>query len=164
MLKKKLEVIFISIILMAVVILIYNYYKSYTFKNNDISDSYKKRIYNKEQEILYNMQKNFGFTFKVPLIVTDKFKGKLYGLTSYKDKEIKIYLNKKVMQESMDYMVDSVIAHEYAHALMFKLKYFRTNHNGHSRKWKQICVKLGGDDCTQYVNKQEIIMSKIPFK
>jgi len=54
------------------------------------------------------MQKNFGFVFKVPLIITDKFKGRLYGLTSYEKGEIKIYLNKKVMQESMDYMVPPI--------------------------------------------------------
>jgi len=109
------------------------------------------------------MQKNFGFTFKVPLIVTDKFQGKLYGLTSYKNGEIKIYLNKKVMQESMDYMVDSVIAHEYAHALMFKLGHLHVE-DAHSIKWQEPCVKLGGKDCQQYVDSEEIIMSKMPFQ
>ncbi|MCD4668128.1 MAG: SprT-like domain-containing protein [Sulfurimonas sp.] len=164
MFKKRLELIFISIMLIAISILGYNYYKSYSFKNNDIPDNYKKRIADKEQEVLQNMQQNFGFIFKVPLIVTDKFKGKLYGLTSYKNGEIKIYLNKKVMQESMDYLVDSVIAHEYAHALMFKLGHLHTKDNGHSKKWQQTCVKLGGKDCQQYVDREEIIMSKMPFK
>ncbi len=164
MFKKRLELIFISIILISITVLAYNYYKSYSFKNNDISDNYKKRILNKEQEVLQHMQREFGFTFKVPLIVTDKFKGKLYGLTSYKDGIIKIYLNKKVMQESMDYMIDSVIAHEYAHALMFKLGYLHTKDKGHSKRWQQVCIKLGGKDCQQYVDIKEIIMSKMPFQ
>jgi len=164
MIKKKLEISFISIILIALAVLVNNFYNSYSFKNNDIPQSYKKRISDKEQEVLQLMQKNYGFVFKVPLIVTDKFKGKLYGLTSYRDGEIKIYLNKKVMQESMDYMVESVIAHEYAHALMFKLGHLHTKDDGHSNKWQQICVKLGGVDCQQYVDREEIIMSKLPFK
>ncbi|MEA3522114.1 MAG: SprT-like domain-containing protein [Campylobacterota bacterium] len=164
MFKKRLEIIFISIILIAVAVLASNYYKSYSFKNNDIPDSYKQRIFNKEQEVLQHMKNNFGFTFKVPLIVTDKFKGKLYGLTSYENGEIKIYLNKKVMQESMDYMVDSVIAHEYAHALMFKEGYIHTKDDGHSKLWQQTCTKLGGVDCQQYVDQKEIIMSKMPFQ
>ena len=164
MFKKKLEIIFISVILLALSILGYNYYKSYSFKNNDISKIYKQRIQSEEQRVLQNMQKNFGFTFKVPLIVTDKFKGKLYGLTSYKNGEIKIYLNKKVMQESMDYMVESVIAHEYAHALMFKLGHLHEKNAGHSKKWQETCVKLGAKDCQQYVDREEIIMSKMPFQ
>ena len=68
------------------------------------------------------------------------------------------------MQESMDYIIDSVIAHEYAHALMFKLGYLHTKDNGHSKKWQKICMKLGGDDCQQYVDNEEIIMSKMPFQ
>lgn len=163
MFKKKLEVIFILVILISVAILVSNYYKNYTFKTNDISDSYKERIKVKEQEVLWYMQRNYNVRYKFPLIVTDDFKGKLYGLTAYKNGEIKIYLNKKVMQESMDYMVESVIAHEYAHALMFKLGYYKTNNDGHSQKWKELCINLGGVDCRQYVNHREIILSKMPF-
>ena len=164
MFKKKLELIFITIMLISISVLAINYYNDYSFKNNDIPQSYKQRILDKENEVLEFMQKNYGFRFKVPVIVTDKFKGKLYGLTSYRNGKIKIYLNKKVMQESMDYMVDSVIAHEYAHALMFKLGYLHTKDEGHSQKWKETCINLGGIDCQQYVDRDEIIMSKMPFQ
>ena len=163
MFTKKLEFMFISIILVAVAVLGLNSYKSYMFKNNDIPDSYKQLIKDKEKEVLGNMQRNYGFTMKFPLIVTDKFKGRLYGLTSYENGEIKIYLNKKVMEESMDYMVESVIAHEYAHALMFAKGHLHTKEKGHSALWQQTCIKLGGEDCQQYVDQQEIIMSKMPF-
>ena len=99
MFKKKLETIFLTVILISISILSYNYYKSYSFKNNDIPDSYKQRIINKEQEVLKNMEKNFGQVYKFPLIVTDRFQGNLYGLTSYKHGEITIFLNKKVMKK-----------------------------------------------------------------
>ena len=163
MFKKKLEFIFIGVILLSLSVVFYNVYNTYTFKYNNISDSFTQRIINKEEEVLNNMQKNFGFIMKVPIIVTDEFKGKLYGLTSYRNGEINIYLNKKVMQESMDYIVDSVIAHEYAHALMFKLGHFNEKDKGHSKQWQRACIKLGGKDCQQYVNQKEIIMSKMPF-
>lgn len=159
-----MELGFIVMTILALAYLAYGFYQDYSFKNNDISESYKKLIKEKEQEVLANMQKNFGFRFQVPLIVTDKFKGRLYGLTAYRDGQIEIYLNKKVMQESMEYMIDSVIAHEYAHALMFKLGYLHTGDDGHSDKWQQTCVLLGGVDCRQYVNTHEIIMSKMPFQ
>ena len=163
MFTKKLELIFITIIVLSLLVLSINMYKSYSFKHNEISDDYKELISNKEQEILELMQNNYNFKFKVPLIVTDKFKGRLYGLTSYEDGEIKIYLNKKVMKESMDYMVESVIAHEYAHALMFKLGHLHEKNDGHSKEWQRVCRKLGGVDCRKYVDRDEIIMSKMPF-
>ena len=81
----------------------------------------------------------------------------------YKDGEVSIYLNKKVMQESIDYMVDSVIAHEYAHALMFKLGHISKNTDGHSAQWREACVKLGGVNCGKYVSKEDVIMGKLPF-
>lgn len=109
------------------------------------------------------MQKNFGFVYKVPLIVTDKFKGRLYGLTVYKDGDVSIYLNKKVMQESIDYIIDSVIAHEYAHALMFRLGRFSRSSDGHSKEWQNACINLGGVGCAQYVNRKDVIMGKLPF-
>ncbi|MEA1955357.1 MAG: SprT-like domain-containing protein [Campylobacterota bacterium] len=161
MFKKKLEIIFLSIIAIAIAVLAKNYYDSYSFKHHDIPKSYKEQIIEKEKEILSLMQKHYGFVFKVPVIVTDKFEGRLYGLTSYRNGEIKIYLNKKVMQESMDYIVDSVIAHEYAHALMFKQGYIKNG--GHSPRWLQTCKNLGGINCGQYVNQNDVVMGKMPF-
>ena len=163
MFKKKLELTFISIILLAISFLGFNYYDAYTFKNNELSEEYQNRISLKVKEVLQNMQDNYGYVIDVQLIITDKFQGRLYGLTSYENGEIKIYLNKKVMQESMDYMVESVIAHEYAHALMFAQGNIHTKSDGHSQQWQRTCVKLGGKDCQQYVDQQEIIMYKMPF-
>lgn len=159
---KNFELLFLGIIVLASLLLAKNFYDDYSFKNNDIPQSYKDRITQKEQEVLSLMQKNYGFSFKVPLIVTDEFKGRLYGLTAYRDGEIKIYLNKKVMQESIDYMIDNVIAHEYAHALMFKLQNF-TRGDGHSKEWQEACIRLGGLKCEQYVNSHDVVMGKLPF-
>lgn len=164
MLKKKLEFIFASVVVVALLILAVNYYKEYSFTHNDIPQNYKKRISDKVEDVLAHMQRNFGFTFKVPIIVTDKFKGHLYGLTSFENGQIRIYLNKNVMRESMDYIINSVIAHEYAHVLIFKFNPYYISQDGHSKEWQQVCQKLGGADCQQYVNQHEIIMSKLPFK
>jgi len=164
MLQKKLELFFLFIIVTAGAVLGINYYNSYSFKHNPLPKSYMKKISAKEQSILNNMQNNFGIKVKFPIIITDKIPGKLYGLTSYKNGKITIFLNKKVMQESMDYMVESVIPHEYAHALLFYLHKNSNEKSGHSKLWKNTCIKLGGKDCRQYVNQQEIIMSKMPFK
>jgi len=164
MIIKKLELIFITVIVFALSLLAYNYYKSYTFKNNPLPAEYIKQIESKEQNVLQNMYKNFGFSCKFPLVVTDEIPGKLYGLTAYQNGKITIYLNKKVMQESFPYMLESVIAHEYAHALLFKLGQNTNEKAGHSKGWQRTCQLLGGKDCQQYVNQHEIIISKMPFK
>ncbi len=163
MFRKKLEIIFIAIILLATAVLAYNWYSSYLYKTTPLSDKLKQQITDKEQEILHLMQKNYGFTFKVPIIITDKIDGKKYGLTSYRNGDIKIYLNKKVMKESMEYILEDVIAHEYAHALMFKKGFFNQKSGGHSAKWQEVCQKLGGSRCDRYVNHNDVIMGKMPF-
>jgi predicted SprT family Zn-dependent metalloprotease len=84
-------------------------------------------------------------------------------MTLYKDGDVKIYLNKNVMRESINYMLDTVIAHEYAHALMFRLGDFSREKKGHSDEWKRACINLGGKGCAQYVNKEDIIMDKLAF-
>ncbi|MDF1876209.1 SprT-like domain-containing protein [Sulfurimonas sp. SAG-AH-194-L11] len=164
MFQKKLEFAFVSLILIATTVLIYNYYNSYTFKHSPLPKSYLQEIALKEKEVLKNMQRNFGFSQKFELIITDDIPGRLYGLTSYDKGLIKIYLNKKVMQESFKYIIESVIAHEYAHALMFKLSRDTKEKAGHSDEWKRTCQLLGGKDCRQYVNQREIIISKMPFQ
>ena len=81
------------------------------------------------------------------------------------------------MQKSMDYMLDNIIAHEYAHAILFKrenkenrgaARHYRekSSHSkecGHSQDWKDTCIKLGGDSCQQYVHQEEVSMFKMSF-
>ena len=109
------------------------------------------------------MARSFGYRHPYDLIITDKFSNRLYGLTSFNNNKITIYLNKNIMLESMDYMLESVIAHEYAHAMMFSLGHFEKAHGGHTKAWQEICQRLGGKECHPYVNQHEIIMAKMPF-
>lgn len=162
MFKKRLEALFLAVIFIASLLLGMNYYESYRFENSEIPEDYKRRIATKEQEVLRRMQEHYGYTVKFPLIVTDEFKGRLYGLTAYNDGRITIYLNKKVMRESIDYMVTSVIAHEYAHALLFYQGH-DGGADGHSRLWQATCRNLGGQNCRQYVDVDEVVMQKLPF-
>ncbi len=162
MFKKRLEALFIAVIVVALVLLARNYYDNYTFSHNTIPQEYQQRIDAKEQEVLRRMQQQYGYAVKFPLIVTDRFQGRLYGLTTYTDGQIKIYLNKKVMRESIDYMVESVIAHEYAHALLFYQGHVDGG-DGHTELWQKICTNLGGKNCQRYVDAQEVVMQKLPF-
>lgn len=162
MFKRRLEILFLVVIVVALSVLAKNYYDSYAFNHNAIPQEYQQRIDAKEQEVLRRMKQQYGYAVRFPLIVTDRFQGRLYGLTTYTDGQIKIYLNKKVMRESIDYMVESVIAHEYAHALLFYQGHVDAG-DGHSSLWQETCTRLGGQNCRQYVDAQEVVMGKLPF-
>jgi hypothetical protein len=62
MLRKKLEFYFLGLIVIASGVLCLNFYQSYSFKHNEIPDSYKQRLYDKENQILRLMEKNYGFS------------------------------------------------------------------------------------------------------
>ncbi len=164
MLQKKLEKTFLAMIVIFSLYLGKNLYEMYDFKTNPLPQKMQHAIDAKEAEILAMMQKNYGFVIKFPLIVTDKIPGKLYGITSLeKNGAIKIFLNKNVMQESFSYMLENVLAHEYAHALMFQLGKYDPNGDGHSPLWQETCQQLGGKKCERYVDTKEIINGKLPF-
>lgn len=130
---------------------------------NPLPVEYQNAIAQEEKRVLAHMQKNYGFSKKFPLIVTDKIPGKLYGITALEKRgDIKIYLNKKVMKESFDYIIENVIAHEYAHAFLFFVDKDQ-GPDGHGKIWQETCLNLGGRKCEKYVNAQDIVKGKLPF-
>lgn len=162
--QKKIQRIFIVISTIALIILLRNLYVSYRFDTQPIPESFVAEIEAVEQDVLNNMQRSFGFRYQVPIIITDKIPGKVYGVTSKnKQGQVNIYLNKKVMKESFDYILSDVIAHEYAHALLFKSGYYASGGEGHSDTWLKTCEKLGGSKCQRYVDSHDVIMKKLPF-
>ena len=156
-----MQSIFIAIVFIASLYLVWNLYEGYKFKSNPISQEIQAKIDAKEQEVLKNIKLFYGIDFRVPLIVSDELPSKLYGVAVLdKSGSIKIYINKKRIRESLDYILDDVIAHEYAHALVFASGNF--NHDdGHSEQWQKICINLGGSRCDRFVNHNDIIYGKI---
>ena len=71
--------------------------------------------------------------------------------------------NKNHFKESLNYMIQSVIPHEYAHAVMFYLKDFSTQNSGHSKKWQTICETLSQKQCDRYANQHDILIEKTSF-
>lgn len=136
-------------------------YQDYIFDNNPLSEEIKNEIRNKELKIIQKVKIYYGINFNPPLIISSKMPHQIYGLSSYTTQNnIEIFLNKKRFKESKDYMINDVLAHEYAHALMFKLRNFSNKNAGHSIKWQKACIILGGRKCNRFVNYHDIAMSK----
>ena len=164
MFLQKLKFMFLFLTILALIFLIYNWYKSYEFKNNPLDKKILKEIKIKHIELQKLTYQKFGINRKIPVIISDKMPSSLYGAATFSEtNEIKVYLNKKRFEESTDYMLDNVLPHEYAHALMIETNNFTNENGGHSLKWQKICKSLNGLKCDRFVNHNDIIIGKTNF-
>ena len=63
----------------------------------------------------------------------------------------------------IDYMIDDVLPHEYAHALMFVTGNFSNENGGHTLKWQNMCIALEGLKCDRFVDHNDIVIGKTDF-
>jgi len=161
-LTKKLEKFFLLLMLVPLVYMANSWFQAKKFKDSPLSTTTQKRIQARENEVLDLIAKKFNIEVNIPLIVSDEFSSSLYGLTAYKEGELTVYLNKKRFKESENYMIEEVIPHEYAHAMVFILGE-KTNEDGHTLLWQKICKQLDGKLCERYVDGEEIIRQKMHF-
>jgi len=162
-LTKKLEKFFLLLMLVPLVYMANSWFQSKKFKDSPLPSAVQTRIQERETQVVNLIRQKFNVRVdNIPLIVSDEFSSRLYGLTAYKEGEIAIYLNKKRFKESENYMIEEVIPHEYAHAMVFILGE-KTSEDGHTALWQKICKELDGKLCERYVDGEEIIRQKMNF-
>ncbi len=137
------------------------FYRDKQFKNNPLPKSIIYQLEIKNNSIKKKIQEKYNITFNIPIIIEPHLPNNLFGLASYKKGTIKIFLNKKRFQENATYMIDNVLPHEYAHALMFYFGDFSKKNGGHTLKWEQICKNIGGLKCNRFVNHNDILIEKL---
>lgn len=158
-----MEALFALITLAALAGLAINWYGGYRFDNNPLPEAITLQIAEKERQIIALVRQRYAMEFDVPVVVSDKIDTRLYGLAAYApDGRITVVLNKKRMKESLGYILDDVLPHEYAHALMFRLGNVGGD-DGHNEQWQKICRALGGSRCDRFVNHGDVVMGKIAF-
>ncbi len=164
MFLQKLKTFFLALTILATLFLIYNWYENFQFKNNPLSSSIKEQINTKHRYLESLAYKRFNIKRKIPIIISEKMPSKLFGAASLsKSGKIIIYLNKNHFQESLDYMINDVLPHEYAHALMFIYGKTTNKNGGHTKEWQNICRALNGLRCDRFVNHDDIIIGKTNF-
>ncbi len=161
---KRLNLFFFLITILASLFLIYSWYSNYQFKNSPLNKNILEQINKKHKTLEKLSYIKFNIKRKFPVIVSDKMPSKLFGAATYsKNGDIEIYLNKKHFKESLDYMINDVLPHEYAHALVFLDRDFKDRKDGHTQKWQNICKALEGLRCDRFVNHNDIIIGKTIF-
>ena len=161
--KNSIISIFFIITVLALVGLFFLFQEQSHFKKSELSTPIQQRIVKKEQDILQRIKRYYKLNFKAPIIISDKLPDKNFGMATFdtRTQEIVIYLNKNHFFESEDYMINDVLPHEYAHALMFALGHFDKRNSGHTKAWQRACQNLGGIKCDRFVNHQDIVIDKI---
>ena len=158
---QQLRKFFLIVVIFASISLTYLWYDDYSFASNPLSKNIQNKIYKKHQELKYLTYKYFKIKRTFPIIVSDELDSSKFGMAIYsKDRRINIYLNKSRFKENENYMIDDVIPHEYAHAIMFALGNFSNENNGHPKIWQDICKKLNGLRCDRFVNHKDILIEK----
>lgn len=158
---QQLRKYFLIIIIFASILLTYLWYSDYSFASNPLSQDIQNKIYKKHQELRVLTYKHFNIKRVFPIIISDQLDSSKFGMAVYsKNGQINLYLNKKRFKENEDYMIDDVMPHEYAHAIMFALENFSNENNGHPKIWQDICKKLNGLRCDRFVNHKDILIEK----
>lgn len=161
---KKLNLFFLLVTVLGSAFLVYSWYKNYQFKNNPLDSKIQERINKKHRYLEHLAYQKFGIKRKIPVRISDKMPSKLFGAATFsKNSQIVVFLNKKRFQESLDYMIEDVLPHEYAHAIMFINGNFSDINGGHTKKWQNICKALNGLRCDRFVNNKDIIIGKTNF-
>jgi SprT protein len=160
--RNKLEKLFILITLFGVLYLFINFYKSWQWRDSNIPKEVLEKIEERDLELRKRVATLYSIPFKVPLTISDDMPSRLYGATIYGGKKVEILLNRNRLKEELEYMVDDVMPHEFAHALLF-LFGKDGGKDGHNREWQEVCIQLGGSRCDQYVNRKDVIFGKIGF-
>lgn len=161
MLNHNIFKLFLSGTIICATFLVYLWYQDYKFENNPLQLEYQRQINIKTLELQKLAYKKFNIKKNFPIIVSDKMPSNIFGLARYgKNTQISIYLNKSRFKENSNYMINDVLPHEYAHAIMFYIKDFTKENSGHSKRWQNICRKLNGLRCDRFVNHQDILIEK----
>lgn len=164
MFLQKLKTFFLTLTIVASIFIVYNWYNTSQFKNNPLPNNIIELINKKHKELEFLTYKKFNIKRKIPIIISDKMPSKLFGAARLSnDGQIQIFLNKNRFQESLDYMIDDVLPHEYAHALMFVKGNTTNRKGGHTKQWENICKSLNGLKCDRFVNHNDIIRGKTNF-
>lgn len=163
---QQLKKFFLIVVIIASLLLAYLWYEDYSFNSNPLSKKIQIKVYEKHQKLKYLAYKYFNIKRVFPITITEELDSNRYGMAVYSQNgQINLYLNKKRFKENENYMINDVMPHEYAHAIMFALQDFTNENQGHSRKWQEICKKLEGLRCNRFVNHQDILIEKTnPFK
>jgi hypothetical protein len=153
--------IFTLLTLVSVILFTLVYLKDKQFQHNPLPQDTLKKIEIKKSIIKNTIYAKYNKIINIPVKIEKNLPNNLFGLASYQDGKITIYLNKNRFQENESYMIDNVLPHEYAHALMFYFGDFSKKNGGHTLRWQQICKDIGGIKCDRFVNHNDILIEKL---
>ncbi|MDX9744307.1 MAG: SprT-like domain-containing protein [Arcobacteraceae bacterium] len=155
---------FFFITLLSIVGLFYITAEKNKFYNNPLPQDTIYKIDQKHLELNRIAFEKYGVKVNIPVYVSDTLSNNLFGFAAIDKKgNILITLNKNRFKENEEYMIDTVLPHEYAHALMFLFEDYSQENGGHTKRWEEICTAMSGKRCERFVQDNDILVEKIGF-
>jgi SprT protein len=153
---------FFFITLFAVIGLFYITNEKNKFFNNPLPQEIVRKIEDKNLELKKIVFEKYGIKVNIPIYISDTISNSLFGFAAIDKKgNIFITLNKNRFKENEQYMIDAVLPHEYAHALMFLFGDFSQENGGHTKKWEDVCTMLSSQRCERFVQDNDTLVEKI---
>jgi hypothetical protein len=154
--------VFFLITIFSVVGLFYITDESNKFFNNPLSQNIIDKIEQKHLELNHIAFERYGLKANIPVLISDSMPNSLYGFAAITTQgKIIITLNKNRFKENEQYMINDVLPHEYAHALMFLIEDYSQENGGHTKKWEEICTTISGKQCERFVQDNDILVEKL---
>jgi hypothetical protein len=156
---------FLFITLLSVLGLLYITAEKNKFYNNPLPQNTIDKIDQKHLELNRMAFEKYGVKVNIPVYVSDTLSNNLFGFAGIdQGGNILITLNKNRFQENEKYMIDAVLPHEYAHALMFLFKDYSQENGGHTQRWEEICTVISDKRCERFVQDNDILVEKLGFR
>jgi SprT protein len=153
--------IIIGIMIISLSAMFYNYQKFETLKTSELSDLTKERIKLEVQRLNKLSLDIYGVVLNIPLELVDEVPQNIWGMMIYNQEgPQKIVINKTQLKESPNYIIEFVLAHEWAHAVE-RIQNTTTKKSTHGKQWLAICNQLSIGRCRQYVHTEKVAREKL---
>lgn len=112
----------------------------------DLQSACKQKIYEKfkEAELIWANELTYQPLIRPTVGFTKR--GKVAGVASYRDNHIN--LNMVLLTENAEEFINTTVVHELAHLIAYQV--YGSAGTGHSRVWKDVYIRLGGNGETYH--------------
>lgn len=129
------------------------------YPEKKLTQSDINRIENKKQELIQKTKEIYGFYYDLPLFI-EPINKQIWGAMLYSGgRPKKIVINRDFYLENPDYVINSVMPHEWAHVVARLI--YKKDIKGHGKEWLSICKSLSNGQCARYVQDEFVVEEKI---
>lgn len=111
-----------------------------TRSDAEITQKTIERLESKSRYLDQKIKRIYNVDLNLPVYIKE-IPRQIWGYMLYNNKGPEaIYLNSNVLKDNPDYVINHVLAHEFAHAVERKI--YKRKNRSHGKEWKEICMTI----------------------